>query len=294
MELRQLEYLVAVADDASFTRAAERLHVAQPGVSAQIRRLERELGEELLDRAGGVRPTAAGEAVLPHARAAIAAVAAIRSTVDDLTGLVRGHVAMGVVTSYDVPDVPALLGDFRERHPGVEITLTEANTDDLVAGLRDGSLDLGLVSLPAAPVDGLETHVVRDDVLVAAVGPENELAGRTSLPVRELRDLPLISLPRGTGLRVLLDDACAAAGFRPRIALEAGDPTVLARLAARGLGVAIVPASLAAARAGELHAIPITRPELRGALALAWRAGGPASPAGRALVAEALELISQR
>jgi DNA-binding transcriptional LysR family regulator len=112
--------------------------------------------------------------------------------------------------------------------------------------------------------------------------------------VRALRDLPLISLPRGTGLRVLLDDACAAAGFRPRIALEAGDPTVLARLAARGLGIAIVPASLAASRADELHAIPITRPELRGALALAWRAGGPASPAGRALVAEALELVYQR
>src|SRR6185295_2039888 len=106
MELRQLEYLVAVADDASFTRAAARLHVAQPGVSAQIRRLERELGQPLLERSGGVRPTAAGEAVLPHARAAIAAVAAVRHAVDDLAGLVRGRVAMGVVTSYVEPDVP--------------------------------------------------------------------------------------------------------------------------------------------------------------------------------------------
>jgi DNA-binding transcriptional LysR family regulator len=294
MELRQLEYLVAVAEEASFTRAAARLHIAQPGVSAQIRRLERELGEELLDRMGGVQPTAAGEAILPHARAALAAVAAIRSTVDELADLVRGRVAMGVVTSYDVPDVPALLGDFRERHPGVEITLTEANTDALVEGLLDGSLDLGLISLPAAPVDGLETHVVRQDVLVAAVGHGDPLARRRSVRVRDLRDLPLISLPRGTGLRALLDDACAAAGFRPHIALEAGDPAVLARLAARGLGVAVVPASLAAARVEELQAIPITRPELRGALALAWRAGGPASPAGRALVEEALELVYQR
>jgi DNA-binding transcriptional LysR family regulator len=288
MELRQLEYLVAVADERSFTRAAERLHVAQPGVSAQIRRLERELGHELLDRAGGVRPTAVGAAVLSHARAALAAVTSVRDAVDELTGLVRGHVAMGVVTSYAEPDVPTLLGDFRERHPGVEITLAEANTDALVAGLLDGTLDLALVSLPAAPTDGLELRVVTEDVLVAAVGHDHELAGRGSIAVRTLRDLPLISLPHGTGLRALLDRACAAAGFAPRIALEAGDPGVLARLAARGLGVAIVPASLAASHADELHAIAITKPELRGALALAWRAGGPASPAGRALVEHAL------
>ena len=130
--------------------------------------------------------------------------------------------------------------------------------------------------------------MVTEEVLVAAVGPEHPLADRDSIGLRSLRDLALISLPRGTGLRSLLDDACAAAGFAPRIALEAGDPGVLARLAARGLGAAIVPASLAAGFAGELRAVPIVRPELRGALALAWRAGGPASPAGRALVRAAL------
>jgi DNA-binding transcriptional LysR family regulator len=288
MELRQLEYLVAVADEASFTRAAARLHVAQPGVSAQVRRLERELGQQLLERSGGVRPTAVGAAVLPHARAALAAVAGVLHTVEDHAGLVQGRVAMGVVTSYTQPDVPTLLGDFREAHPGVEIALTEANTDVLVAGLRDGTLDLALVSLPAADVDGLDTRIVTEDVLVAAVSHGHPLAGRASIPVRALRDLSLISLPRGTGLRRLLDDACASAGFQPRIALEAGDPGVLARLAVRGLGVAIVPASLAAGYADALDAVPIVRPELRGALALAWRAGGAASPAGRALVAHAL------
>jgi DNA-binding transcriptional LysR family regulator len=288
MELRQLEYLVAVADDASFTRAAARLHVAQPGVSAQIRRLERELGQPLLERSGGVRPTAAGEAVLPHARAAIAAVAAVRHAVDDLAGLVRGRVAMGVVTSYVEPDVPTLLGDFREAHPGVELTLTEDGTDVLVAGLRTGALDLALVALPAADVDGLQTRIVTEETLVGAVSRDHALARRSAIAVRDLRDEALISLPRGTGLRSLLDDACAAAGFAPRIAPEAGDPGVLARLAARGLGVAIVPASLAAAHAERLHAIAIDRPVLRGALALAWRAGGPASPAGRAFVRHAL------
>src|SRR3954467_2389851 len=101
MELRQLEYFVTVVEEAGFTRAAERVHVAQPGVSAQIRRLERELGQELLDRSGrSVRLTEVGAAVLPYARAALAAVDGVRLAVDELTGLLRGQVAIGTVTSH--------------------------------------------------------------------------------------------------------------------------------------------------------------------------------------------------
>jgi DNA-binding transcriptional LysR family regulator len=289
MELRQLEYLVAVAEERSFTRAAQRLHVAQPGVSAQVRRLEAELGQELLDRAGGVRPTEAGAAVLPHARAALAAVSAVREAVAEVTGLLRGRAAMGVVTSYRDPDVPALLAAFHERHPGVELTLVEGTSEGLAERLRDGSLDLALISLPAAPPAGLETRVVTEEAFVAAVAHTHPLAGRRTISLRALHDHGLVCLPHGTGLRSRLEAACAAAGFRPRVAFEAGDPGVLAEIAARGLGVAVLPASLAEARARDLHAIVITAPPLRGSLVLAWRAGGPASPAGRALVEHALD-----
>jgi DNA-binding transcriptional LysR family regulator len=288
MELRQLEYLVAVADEHSFTRAAERLHVAQPGVSAQIRRLERELGQPLLDRSGGVRPTAAGEAVLPHARAALAAVASVRQAVDEVSGLLRGRAALGVVTSYSAPDVPALLASFHRRHPGVEITLTEGPSEGLVAGLREGTFDLALVSIPAGGLPGLQTRTVTDEAFVAAVAHTHPLAGRRTITVRALRDHPLICLPHGTGMRSRLEAAFAGHGGRPRVAFEAGDPGVLAQLAARGLGVAILPESLAGARSRDLHAIAITQPALRGALALAWRAGGAPSPAGRVLVEHAL------
>jgi DNA-binding transcriptional LysR family regulator len=294
MELRQLEYFVAVVDEGGFTRAAERLHVAQPGVSAQIRRLERELGQELLDRAGGVRPTAAGAAVLPHARAALAAVASVRQAVDEVAGLLRGHAAMGVVTSYDAPDVPALLAAFHRRHPGVEITLTEGRSEDLVAALREGTLDLALVSLPAEGLSGLQTRTVTDEAFVAAVAHTDALARRTTLPVPALRELALICLPHGTGLRSRLEAACAGHGFRPRVAFEAGDPGTLAALAARGLGVAILPESLVRARSRDLHAITLTQPALRGALVLAWREGGAPSPAGRALVEHALRDREQR
>src|SRR5262245_59626815 len=123
MELRQLEYLVAVADEANFTRAAAKVHVATPGVSAQIRQLERELGTPLLNRtSNGVTPTQAGAAVLPYARAALAAVAGARTVVDELTGLLRGQVRIGMVTSHPV-DLPHLLATFHDQHPGVEITL---------------------------------------------------------------------------------------------------------------------------------------------------------------------------
>jgi DNA-binding transcriptional LysR family regulator len=286
MELRQLEYLVAVAEEASFTRAAARVHVAQPGVSAQIRRLERELGEELLDRSGRtVRLTEVGAAVMPYARAALAAVAGARLAVDELSGLLRGHVAMGVVTLSSFAELPDLLADFHRDHPAVEITLSEANSAGLLEAVRTGKLDLALVGLVTAPPAGIATQVVVDEPLVAAVSHSDPLATRDTLSLHGLHGRPLITLPPGTGLRTCLDNACAIAGFRPQIAFEASDPVTLAELASRGLGVAILPKSLAEFRSATLHAITIIRPKLRARLELAWRAEGPVSPAARALIA---------
>ena len=283
MELRQLEYFVTVAEERNFTRAAAKVHVAQPGVSAQIRRLERELGQELLDRSGRtVRLTGAGEAVLPYARAALVAVEGARRAVDELAGLMRGHVAVGMVTSHNV-DLPGLLAEFHDDHPAVEITLTEAGSDQLIDGLRGGQLDVAIIAVGPAPPQDLDILVLVNEAIAAAVSPGHELARKSSMPLTGLRGHPLISLPPGTGIRAHLDHACAAAGFSPRIAFEAGAPPMLAQLAARGLGVAILPESLAYSRE-DLHPITITRPKLRGGLALAWRGEGPVSPAARVLL----------
>jgi DNA-binding transcriptional LysR family regulator len=291
MELRQLQYFVTVAEEANFTRAAAKLHVAQPGVSAQIRRLERELGQELLDRSGrSVQLTEVGSAVLPYARAALSAVAGARLAVDELTGLVRGHVAIGTVTSHSV-DLAALLAEFHEDHPAVEITLTEDNSDQLIDALRGGRLDAAIIAFGTTPPPDLEIHIVTDEPIAAAVSHGDDLAKRSTIPLGALRDRVLISLPPGTGIRSILDDACAAAGFSPHIAFEASTPAVLAQLAARGLGVAIMPASVAEARE-DLHPLTITRPELRGRLAFAWRTEGPVSPAARALVRRARRTLN--
>ncbi len=287
MELRQLEYFVAVTEEANFTRAAARLHVAQPGVSAQIRQLEAELGQPLLDRtARTVSLTAAGSAALPYARAALKAVAGVRLVVDELAGLIRGHVAVGMVTSVSF-DLPGLLAGFHRDHPAVEITLSEDNSDGLLEGLRSGRLDVALIGSTIRRPAGIETQVIVDQPLVAAVAHDDPLAKRDSITVQALADQPLISLPAGTGLRSRLDNAFATAGVWPRVAFEASDPLILAQLAARGLGVAILPQSVTDARPDQLRALAITKPSLRGRIELAWRADGHTSPAATALIGHA-------
>lgn len=296
MELRQLQYLVAVSEDASFTKAAARLLVAQPGVSAQIRQLERELGETLLDRSGRtVRPTEAGAAVLPYARAALQAVAGMRLAVDELTGLIRGHVAVGMVTScLSLVDLPGLLADFHQHHPALEITLSEANSDRLFDALGDGRLDVAVVSVTGTPRPGIATHLAAYEPLVAAVSHTDPLGRRATITLEALRDRPLISLPRGTGLRTSIDDACAEAGFQPRIAVEAGDPHVLAQFAARSFGVAIIPRSIALAYPDGLHAIAIKGARLHARLELAWKADRAHNPAARALIAHARAALTSQ
>ncbi len=293
MEFRQLEYLVSVAEEQSFTRAAEKLLVSQPGVSAQIRRLERELGQDLLDRSGrSVHLTEVGAAVLPYARAALAAVDGVTLAVAELTGLVRGHVRVGTVTSHGV-DLPAMLAEFNRSHPLVEITLSEADSDQLLKDVCAGQLDAAIISAGMDDPAGVSLQVIVDEPIVAAVSHHHELAAHDLISLDLLRGRPLISLPRGTGLRARLDEACAAAGFTPRIAFEASAPEVLADLAAQGLGAAILPGPFAEYRSDRLRPISI-RPELRGRLAFAWRAGGPSSPAGRAFVSLARATLPGR
>ena len=277
MELRQLEYFVAVVDTGSFTRGAMRVLVAQSGVSSQVRRLEDELGVQLLDRGSrAVTPTEAGLAVLPYARAALAAAESVREAVDELRGLVRGHVRVGMVTAGPAVTLGDMLASFHAAYPDVEITLTEHASDALFAGVREGTLDLAVASLGPQMPAGVETYVIIDAPIVAAVHADHPLARHSSLRPEALTTYPLICLPRGTGVRAIWD----AAGVPARVAFEASDPGVLAQLAARGLGVAILPEPAAAG----LHTLTLG---LRGQIALAWRDGGPSSPAARAFMEHA-------
>ena len=285
MELRQLAYLVAVVDEGGFTAAARREHVAQPGVSAQILRLEAELGQELLDRSGRrVTPTAAGAAVLPHARAALAAVAGVRAAVDAVGGLRQGRVAIGAAPACASALAPVLAA-FHDEHPGIELVLTEDAGEPLLAAVRDGSLDLALAGVHGPLPAGLACRTVMDAPVLAAAPPDHPLARRPAVTARALAGHPLVTLPRGTGLRAALDAGFARAGVTPRIAIEAGDPRVLADLARRGLGVAVLPG----AHPEGLRSLEITAPRMRSSLVLAWRAEGRLDPAAEAFLERARE-----
>jgi DNA-binding transcriptional LysR family regulator len=293
MELRHLRYFVAVVEESSFTKAAARLRIAQPGVSAQIRQLERELGEELLDRSGrSLRLTEAGEAVLPFAREALAAADGARQVVAEMSGLLRGGVALGMVTACGAVEVPNLLAGFHRAHPDVTITLSEANSDELLARVLVGDLDLAWVGVAGPTPPGIDSQVVVDESLVAAVSRHDPISARSSIRLIELEGRPLICLPFGTGLRACLDSACASAGFSPTIALEANSPVMLAKLAGQGLGTAILPKSVSTAMHSEVHTLTIRSPSIRSRIEIAWRSGGHKSTAADALIRHARNYLN--
>jgi len=282
MELRQLSYFVAVADEGHFTRAAARVSVAQPAVSAQIRRLERELGEPLFHRdRRGVRLTSAGDALLPHARAALAAAQRGRDTIASMRGLLRGALRVGVVRPVDHRLAEAL-GEFHRTHPAIDITLTELHNEPAVEALSTGDLDAALIGLHGQSLTPpIRARIVAVEPLVLGLHRSNVLAHRAAITLDQLRDQPIITLTRGTGLRTVLENACRDAGFAPRIVAETGELTSLVELTAEGLGIAVMPRS--AVGDADLAIVEITRPRLLRRTALVWNE--TTTPAGRAFLA---------
>jgi DNA-binding transcriptional LysR family regulator len=293
MELRQLEYFVAVAEEQNFTRAAERVHISQSGVSAQIRQLERELGAELFDRsARAATLTAAGRAALDHARATLAAAGAVGQAVDEVTDLIRGQLVVGMVIGCTLTPLFDALSAFHRAHPGVEISLLEDNSDRLVEAVRAGTVDLALVGTATAAPEGLEALTIISERLVVAVPAGHPLAEQRRVVLRDLVDRPIVCMPPGTGLRTLFDRACAAQGLHPTIALQASAADAIADLAARGLGVAVLSDSMAASYRDRVVARTIDDVETPALLSLVWK--GTHSPAVREVLGHCRRAFTRR
>jgi DNA-binding transcriptional LysR family regulator len=271
MELRQLEYFVAVAEEGNFTRAAERVHISQSGVSAQVRQLEDDLGSTLIDRSGRKATlTAAGKAALGHARAVLASADAVRRAVDDVAGLVRGQLVVGMITGCTVRGLFDTLASFHHAHPGIEITLVEDSSEPLTDRVRAGEVDLALIGTAGGPPPGLDTLAITSERLVAAVPFDHELAGREAIRLRELDGFPMICMPEGTAPRTMFDRACLAEGLRPDIVMQASAPDAVADLAGRGLGIAILTESMSANHTDRLVALDIEDLTTSAGLALVW------------------------
>jgi DNA-binding transcriptional LysR family regulator len=285
MELRQLAYFVAVVDEAHFTRAAERLRIAQPAISQQIRRLEGQLGERLLHRdRRTVTLTPAGEALLPYARAALAQVEQGRQAVAALRGLITGHLRIGLVMPLPDRRVIRAVGAFGRRYPGIELTLVEDETDALLEALGSGELQTAFIGLGPGqdPPASLESVVVAREPAILAVHPQHPLATRKTVPLSALRDEPVVTLTRASRLRIVLETVCRQAGFAPRIVAETSDLTVMTQLVAEGIGVALMPRS-GREQATDVVAIPVTNPTIDRRIVLVWRLGAT-SPAARAFI----------
>jgi DNA-binding transcriptional LysR family regulator len=285
MEMRQLAYFVAVAEEAHFTRAARRVSVAQPAISQQIRRLEAELGQALFIRdRRAVSLTQAGQAILPFARDALAAAASARDAVAALSGLLAGRLVVGAVQNLPDRRLPHLIGEFLRQHPRIELTLLEDDTDSLLTAVSTGKVDAAVIGFGPSrqPPPDLESLVIAREAVVVAVYPSHPLARRSAVRLRALWDEPLVSLTAGSGLRYTLEAACASAGFMPRVVAETSDIRLLVDLVADQIGVAVVPES-ALGPGTNLVRLELQNPKIERRLMLVWR-GSNLSPAGRAFL----------
>ncbi|NNG34673.1 LysR substrate-binding domain-containing protein [Nakamurella aerolata] len=292
METNHLLSFVAVAEELSFTRAAQRLHMVQSTVSAAIKTVEREVGRSLFVRSTrSVELTAAGRELLPVARRLLADVDELRSLGNDPGVPLRDRLRIGLLTNLERLELPSLLGAFRRQHPQVELwlqTLPRGSTD-VVAGVRAGRLDLGFSGgLPAAAMRGLRKHRLIEEPFTVLLPPEHRLADRASVPITELVDEPFVELPRGFGTRVLLDGWLRRRGLRRHVAVEVPDLATVPDFVAAGLGVAVVPMLVSPGRA-DVVAVPAT-PKLRWELFVVT-AAGRGQPVRDALVDELLRRV---
>ena len=286
MELRQLRYLVALADERHLTRAAAREHVAQPALSQQVRRLEAELGLALVERTTRrVALTAAGEVLVARARRVLAELEAADAELSELAGIRAGRVTIGAVSTMGPVDLSLLLATFSARHPGVELAVREGASEELAEMLGADAVDCAFLSVTERiEAQGLELRRLVDEELVALVPVGHRLAGRAAVRLAELREESFIAFREGSKLRELLVAAAADAGFSPRMALESGDTQRIRGLVSRGLGVAILPRSDAEQEGPPIAVAELVEPALTRDITLAWRAERRLAPAARAFV----------
>jgi len=286
MELRQLRYIVALAEERSFTRAAGKVLVAQPALSQQIAKLEAELGLPLVDRTTRrVAMTEAGDRLVEHARRVLKQVEVAREDLADLAGLRTGHLTIGASRTVGALDLSALLAEFYRRYPAVDLAVREDLSISLARELRADELDLAFITVPGdAPVDGLELRVVSSEELVAVLPPGHELTARRKLRVADLQAQTIVAFRGGATIRQRLDEAATRAGFALRVAFESNEVGRMRALVAAGLAIAVLPRSDAEQPGPAIAAVPFDEPDFTHTVYMASRSGRHHSPAAQAFI----------
>lgn len=243
MDLRQLEHFATVATEQSFTRAAQRLNIVQSGLSASIRTLEEELGTPLLLRTTRrVLLTETGRTFLVEARRVLSAADDARHVVAQMIGLKRGTLSIGTIPCLaPLLNIPELLGQFRQAHPGVEIRLSSGGSMSLVDGVRTGEFDLAFTQFIGRTPPGIQAWTLACEPLVAVCAPGHALAGRRNVALSDLVAETFVDLRPDWGTRQLIDQSFNHSRLRRRIGFEVNDPVTQLDLVAHDLGIALVP-----------------------------------------------------
>ncbi|MGW7427691.1 LysR family transcriptional regulator [Streptomyces sp. NPDC054813] len=264
MDLQQMGYVLAVAETASFTRAAEQCHIVQSALSHQVARLEKELGARLFERTSRrVWLTPAGEAFLPAARQALEAAERARAEVAAATGEIRGKLTVGSIPTVAAVDLPSVIRDYRRRYPQVRFSLRAGSSESLVEQVREGTLDAAFLGVQP----GFRPQGVRDKELghgqhVAVVAPGHPLATHHEVDLRRLADEVFVDFADGSAARAQSDQAFAAVGLRREVAFEVSGVELMVRMVRHGLGIALLPATFTAELHG-LRCVPITNGPIR-------------------------------
>jgi len=255
MDLRQLEILRAVTDKGSFTAAARALNVSQSAVSRQVLLLEEELGEPLFLRLGRkVRLTSAGAALLDLSRRVLVDVRDTTASIVEQQQQLAGTLHLGGGMTVCLHVFPALLKEFRKRHPKVEIKVTTGATPMLLERLRSGAIDVGLLTLPVEGADLAQVPVMREELLLV-MPPSHKLAKLRQVTPADLVGQPWVLFERGSSTRRVIDEMLQRDGVRPRIVMETENVEILKALTMIGMGLTVLPyQSLAReARSGTLR-----------------------------------------
>ncbi|MEU4219237.1 LysR family transcriptional regulator [Actinoplanes sp. NPDC026623] len=248
MELRQLTYFEAVARYGGFTRAAERLHVAQSAVSAQIKGLERELGTPLFARTTRrVSLTEAGELFLHRVRRALDELDGARGDLADLAAVLGGRVVIGATAVVGSFDLPGALARFHARYPGVALSLRSGLIAGLLADLDSAEIDLVVGPVHHDLPSHFSAHRIVDEEMKLILPPGHRLTRADPVRFADLGTESFVCLSAASGLRAILDDAATRAGFQARVPFEAHSPASVRELVGAGLGVALLARSAAVA-----------------------------------------------
>jgi Transcriptional regulator len=295
MELRQLQYVIQIAIEKNFSRAAEKLHIAQPSLSQQLSKLEQELGVLLFRRTtNSVELTQAGQVFVDKSQSILDAIEQLKQEMDDMAQMKRGRLVVGTLPITGSHILPLVLPIFGEQYPQIEVVLVEDTTVKLEQLTANGGTDISLLTLPLVD-QTLEWEPLMEEEICLAVPPSHRLAERKDeIAIEELREEPFVGLKKGQGFRQILVNLCQQAGFTPNIVFESSNIETVQSLIAGGMGITFVPKMLTRAAGGDFVPVYLSlksRPSRT--LIIASRKGRYLSKAAVAFIETMNKTISQ-